>query len=68
MISVLIADDHSVVREGIRRIVEQEMDLKVCAEASDGREVIAQIESCRPDVAILDITMPHMNGLESLDP
>lgn len=43
------------------------MDVKVCAEAADGREVISKIEASRPDVVILDITMPHMNGLESLD-
>ena len=55
MISVLIADDHSVVREGIRRVIEQEMDVKVCAEAADGREVIAKIEASRPDVVILDM-------------
>ncbi|NQZ96038.1 MAG: response regulator transcription factor [Myxococcales bacterium] len=67
MISVLVADDHSVVREGIRRVIETEMDIKVCAEAENGRQVLEEIERHRPDVVILDINMPEMGGLESLE-
>lgn len=67
MISVLVADDHGVVREGLRRVIESESDVQVCAEAGDGRQVIESIEAEHPDVVILDITMPRMGGLESLD-
>jgi DNA-binding NarL/FixJ family response regulator len=64
--SVLVADDHGVVREGLRRLIEAEPDLTVCAEAGDGREVLEQVEERRPDVVVLDITMPRMGGLETL--
>jgi two-component system response regulator NreC len=67
MISVLVADDHSVVREGLRRLIEAESDIDLCAEASDGREVLEQVARHRPDVVILDITMPEMSGLETLE-
>ena len=67
MISVLIADDHSVVREGVRRVLESERDVKVCAEAGDGEEVLEMIEKHRPDIVILDITMPRLSGLETLE-
>lgn len=67
MTSILIADDHGIVREGLRRLLEGEEGLKVCAEASDGREVLEQIEKNAPDVVVLDITMPRMGGLETLE-
>lgn len=67
MISVLIADDHGVVREGIRRLIEGESDIELCGEASDGRELLEQVAKRRPQVVILDITMPHMSGLETLE-
>ena len=66
MISILVADDHGIVREGIRRLLEAEPDLRVCAEAADGREAIEQIEKNEPDVVILDIGMPGLGGLEAL--
>jgi DNA-binding NarL/FixJ family response regulator len=67
MISVLVADDHAIVREGVRRLLEAEDDIKVCGEAADGREVLEQVEKERPDVVILDITMPRLGGLETLE-
>ena len=67
MISVLVADDHSIVREGIRHVLEGENDIKVCAEAADGEEVLEQVEKHRPQVAVLDITMPRLGGLETLE-
>ncbi len=67
MITVLIADDHSVVREGVRHLIETEGDINICAEASDGREVLEQIEKNKPDLVILDISMPRMSGLETLE-
>lgn len=66
MIKVLLADDHSIVREGLRRIVEESDDIEVVAEASDGKEAIHQIRKSRPDVAVIDISMPEIDGLEVL--
>jgi DNA-binding NarL/FixJ family response regulator len=64
-VRVLLADDHVVVREGTRRILEREPDIKVVAEAGDGRETVAMVEELRPDVAVVDISMPVMNGIEA---
>ena len=66
MIKVLLADDHSIVREGLRRIVEESDDMEVVAEAADGKEAIHQIRRNRPDVAVIDISMPEIDGLEVL--
>jgi two-component system response regulator NreC len=67
VISVLVADDHGVVREGVRRVLEGEDDIRICGEAADGKEVLAQIERHHPDVVVLDISMPGLTGLEALD-
>lgn len=67
MISVLVADDHGIVREGLRRLLEAESDIKVSGEASDGREVLEQVERHQPEVVVLDITMPRLGGLETLE-
>lgn len=64
-IRILLADDHIMVREGTRRILEREPDLKVVAEAGDGREAVGYVQQAHPDVAIVDISMPVMNGIES---
>jgi NarL family two-component system response regulator LiaR len=64
-IRILIADDHAVVREGTRRILEQEQDLEVVAEAEDGREAVGLANELKPDVAIIDIAMPHVDGIEA---
>jgi DNA-binding NarL/FixJ family response regulator len=65
--SILIADDHGIVREGLRRLLEGEEGFRVCAEAADGREVLEQVDKNQPDVVVLDITMPRMGGLETLE-
>ena len=67
MSSVLVADDHGIVREGLRRLVEAEDDLEVCAEARDGREVLELVEEHQPQVVVLDISMPKLGGLETLE-
>ena len=67
MTSILIADDHGIVREGLKRLLEAEADFEVCAEASDGREVLTEVERTHPDVVVLDITMPQLGGLETLE-
>ncbi len=64
-IKILIADDHAVVRDGTRQILEQEPDLEVIAEAADGAEAIKLAGSTRPDVAIIDISMPGIDGIEA---
>jgi two-component system invasion response regulator UvrY len=64
MIRVLLADDHNIFRAGLRRIVEETGDIKVVAEASEGREAIQLVEKTLPDVAIIDISMPGLDGLE----
>ena len=67
MISVLVADDHGFLREGIRSLIEGEADIKICAEAADGREALDLLEKHLPHVAILDITMPRLGGLEVVE-
>ena len=64
-IKILIADDHAVVREGTRQILEQESDLEVVAEAGDGEEAVRLAGNSRPDVAIIDIAMPKVDGVEA---
>ena len=64
MIKILLADDHSIVRAGLRRIVEESGDMEVVAEAADGREAIQLVHKKVPDVAVIDISMPGLDGLE----
>ena len=65
-IKVLLVDDHPIVREGIKAHLSTQPDLKVVDEASDGEEALAKARACLPDVILMDITMPHMNGLETI--
>lgn len=65
-IKLLIADDHSIVREGLKQLLELDENLVVVAEASDGAEAIEKIDSHKPDILLLDINMPNMNGLDAL--
>jgi NarL family two-component system response regulator LiaR len=64
-IKILIADDHAVVRDGTRQILEKEADMNVVAEAADGAEAIKLTASTRPDVVIMDIAMPNVDGIEA---
>jgi DNA-binding NarL/FixJ family response regulator len=63
-IRILIADDHDMVRTGLRALLEAESDFEVCGEARDGREALKEAYRLSPDVVILDFSMPGMNGLE----
>jgi len=65
MIQIILADDHAVMRRGLRLVLEQQEEFKVLGEASDGRQAVSLVESLRPDVAVLDITMPYLNGIEA---
>lgn len=64
MIKVLLADDHSIVLAGLRRLVDESEEMEVVAEASDGREAIQKIRALQPDVAVIDLSMPEIDGLE----
>jgi DNA-binding NarL/FixJ family response regulator len=64
-IRVLLADDHTLVRQGLRALLEREADIKVIGEATNGREVIRKAEMLRPDVIVMDISMPRLNGIEA---
>ncbi len=66
MIKIVIADDHPLVREGIRRIVEGAEGVKVVAEAATGREAVHRVRETKPDVLLLDISMPEGGGIETL--
>ena len=64
-IRVLLADDHVLIRAGLRMVVDAQSDLTVVGEAGDGREAIAMAESLKPDVVVMDIGMPTLNGIEA---
>lgn len=65
IIKVLIADDHEVVRQGVRNILEAEENIDLCGEATTGRDAVTLCEKLNPDVAILDISMPGLNGIDA---
>jgi DNA-binding NarL/FixJ family response regulator len=65
MINVLIADDQDLVREGLRMLIEAEADLAVVGEAADGNQTLAQARRLDPDVILMDVRMPQMNGIEA---
>jgi DNA-binding NarL/FixJ family response regulator len=65
MIKILIADDHAIVRDGLRMILEAHADLTVVETASNGRDAIAKAKSLRPDIIIMDIAMPELNGIDA---
>jgi len=67
MINVLLVDDHSMVREGIKQLLELDGDIKIIGEAGDGEVCLKLIDDLNPDVVLLDINMPQMNGLEVLE-
>jgi len=64
-IRILLVDDHVILRDGIKALLEKRDNMEVVAEASDGREAISKVAQFRPDVVVLDISMPLMDGLEA---
>jgi DNA-binding NarL/FixJ family response regulator len=65
LLRILVADDHHVVRTGLRTLLETESGWEVCAEATNGREAVEKAKELKPDVAVLDISMPLLNGVEA---
>jgi DNA-binding NarL/FixJ family response regulator len=65
MIRVLIADDHAVVAEGLKHLIDAQTDMQVLAIAGDGREAVRQTEELRPDVVVMDLSMPELNGADA---
>ena len=63
---ILLADDHAVVRQGFARIMQGEADLEVVGEASDGREAVQKAIELKPDLVIMDLSMPGMNGMDAV--
>jgi two-component system response regulator NreC len=66
-VRVLLADDHQVVRKGLRMLVDGQPDMECVGEASDGRQAVAGVRDTLPDVAVLDVSMPRLNGLEAAE-
>jgi DNA-binding NarL/FixJ family response regulator len=64
-VSLLVADDHEIVRRGIRALIQEQPGWQIAAEAKDGRDAVTKATEFQPDVAILDITMPSLNGLDA---
>lgn len=66
MINVMLADDHVLIREGIKQLLEFDGSMKIIAEASDGIECLEKLKNVKPDILLLDINMPNMNGIDVL--
>ena len=64
-ITVFLADDHAVVRDGLRVLLEAQSDITVIGDAADGREAVSRVARLRPDVVVIDVAMPELNGIEA---
>src|SRR5919201_4148820 len=64
-ITVLLADDHTVVRQGLRALLQAEPDIEIVGEAETGRQAVRLAKTLKPDVVVMDIAMPQLNGLEA---
>lgn len=65
-IKILIVDDHSLVRQGLKQILELEKDMEIIGQAGDGEEAITKVQQLKPDIVLLDINMPKLNGIQTL--
>ncbi len=63
-IRVLLADDHTILRKGVRMLIDSQEDMEVVSEAKTGREAIEQTRKCTPDIVVMDVSMPELNGIE----
>jgi DNA-binding NarL/FixJ family response regulator len=66
-VKILIADDHEIVRQGIRRVLEVKPEWEICGEAANGQEAVRMAQELSPDIIIMDVTMPVMSGFEAAD-
>jgi DNA-binding NarL/FixJ family response regulator len=66
-VTVFLADDHAIVRDGLRFLLEAQEDIEVIGDAADGRDAVRRVEQVQPDVAIVDIAMPELNGIEATE-
>ncbi len=64
-IRIVVADDHTIVREGVRLLLDAQADMEVVGEAADGQQAVSQVRKLKPDIALVDIAMPNLNGLEA---
>ncbi len=64
-ITVFLADDHTIVRQGLAKLLESEPNFKVVGEAKNGREAVSMVEALKPEIVIMDISMPLLNGIEA---
>ena len=64
-ITVVLADDHPVLREGMRKLLEQQRDITVVGEAGNGHEAVAAVRTLKPDIVLMDVVMPRLNGIEA---
>ena len=64
-IKIILADDHKIVRDGLRSLLEKHSGMEVIAEAADGRKALKLVRELKPDVIVMDITMPDLNGIEA---
>lgn len=64
-VSVFIADDHAIVRDGLRALLEANPDISVVGDAADGRQTVSQVQDLHPDIVIMDISMPELNGISA---
>ena len=64
-VRIVLADDHPVVRQGFRMILEKQPDMEIVGEAGDGREVVELAEELHPDIVVMDVAMPGLNGIEA---
>jgi DNA-binding NarL/FixJ family response regulator len=64
-IKILLADDHAIVRQGLHSLLEKELDIEVVGEAEDGRKAMQLVQELEPDIVIMDITMPNLNGIDA---
>ncbi len=67
IIKILLADDHRVLRDGLRALIEVQADMEVVGESGDGQDVLRKVKECRPDVVLMDFTMPGMSGIEATE-
>src|SRR4030042_3232409 len=64
-VKVLLVDDHAIIREGLRSVLEKQPDVEVVADADDGRQAVELVRELSPDVVIMDVTMPRLGGIEA---